>query len=283
MEPQYSVLVYSKYSQSCKRLFNIIRESGIDFSSLQLLCIDNNEIRKRIKNNKQIDVCVVPSILSIFVDGGVEKYEGEHVFNWVETIIARVKPPQQSRPPRPPQPPIQEDYEQDPQELEDEKRAQDAREYKTRQEQSYDNPQPRQAQPKPGQRSTEDSVSQRKQQPKQPKKIPARMKPIPRTDEQATSIDDILFELNETDRHRLVQQPKRIQQTDGKFLEDDSLFSGEQVDYRHEPGNVVKQDSRKSADVHGIMERAKQLAQGRDEMDTKMNDQSKRPMDARLP
>jgi hypothetical protein len=51
MEPQLSVLLYSKYSSLSKNLMDMMNRSGVDFNnkfSLQTLCIDNEEIRNRI-------------------------------------------------------------------------------------------------------------------------------------------------------------------------------------------------------------------------------------------
>ena len=51
MDPQLLVLLYSKYSSSSKNLMNMIDQSGINFTNqfaLQSLCIDNEDIRKRI-------------------------------------------------------------------------------------------------------------------------------------------------------------------------------------------------------------------------------------------
>lgn len=94
MEPQYSVLLFSKYSQNCNKLFSIMTNSGVNFSQLQSLCIDNENIRKRILDNKQFNISVVPSILSVYSNGNVETYEGVNAFNWVENIIFKLAPPQ---------------------------------------------------------------------------------------------------------------------------------------------------------------------------------------------
>jgi hypothetical protein len=90
MNQQYSVLFYSQYSPNCKRILSLIESSSIDFTSLLNLsnvCIDNVQIRNRILKSKNIKINSVPCILTIYPDGGVEKYEGSHTFNWVEEII----------------------------------------------------------------------------------------------------------------------------------------------------------------------------------------------------
>jgi hypothetical protein len=97
MEQQLSVLLYSKYSQHSKRLMDMIQNSPIDLTSdnvgLNFICIDNKDIRLRIVKSKQLDINVVPCILIVYKDGGVEKYDGANAFQWVEEIIIKLSPP----------------------------------------------------------------------------------------------------------------------------------------------------------------------------------------------
>ena len=70
-----------------------IEASGVnfyDFTKSQLVCIDNEEVRDRIANNKEIDIEAVPCVLNIFNDGNVEKYEGLDAFKWVEQIVSKL-------------------------------------------------------------------------------------------------------------------------------------------------------------------------------------------------
>lgn len=107
MEPQFSVLLYSKYSPYCKQITTMLEQSKVQIP-LQPLCIDNEKIRSRIINNPDIEIKSVPTILLLFQDGGVEKYEGGTAFNWVEEIIKRLSPPPPPPPSSPPSPhPIQ--------------------------------------------------------------------------------------------------------------------------------------------------------------------------------
>lgn len=95
MEFNSCILLYSKYSVSSKKLMDFITSSGIDLTSLiklQLLCIDNEEVRKRIIKNKQIGITSVPSLLLIYPDGGLEKYDCEAVFKWFEQVIKKITP-----------------------------------------------------------------------------------------------------------------------------------------------------------------------------------------------
>ena len=90
MEQNFSVLLYSKYSDTSKQIMNAMNSSGVDFFKigLQNLCIDNKEIRNRIIQNKQINITSVPCILVVFSDGIIEKYEGVHCFKWIDEIIS---------------------------------------------------------------------------------------------------------------------------------------------------------------------------------------------------
>ena len=92
MEKQYTALLYSKYSKHCTDLINRIDLSNIDFTKetkLLPVCIDNDEIRKKIISSTNIEIHSVPTVLIIYEDGGVEKYENNDAFNWVEEIIKR--------------------------------------------------------------------------------------------------------------------------------------------------------------------------------------------------
>jgi hypothetical protein len=94
MEPQTTVFIHSKYSESCRKLLDIIQQCKVDFNFIQLLCIDNEDVRRRIKQNEKIKVEVVPCILSIYQGGNVEKFDGEYAFAWVQDIIQRLTPPE---------------------------------------------------------------------------------------------------------------------------------------------------------------------------------------------
>jgi hypothetical protein len=93
-EPSFSTLIYSKYSPNSTKFLELIKNSGVDFTNLlklELLCIDNQTVRNRILKNTKIDVKSVPCVLLVFPDGSIEKYDGDHVFNWASTIISNHK------------------------------------------------------------------------------------------------------------------------------------------------------------------------------------------------
>ena len=97
MEFNSCILLYSKYSVSSKKLMDFITLSGLDLTfliKLQVVCIDNEEVRKRIIKNKQIGITSVPSLLLIYPDGGLEKYDYDAVFRWFEEVIKKLTPKQ---------------------------------------------------------------------------------------------------------------------------------------------------------------------------------------------
>lgn len=87
------IILYSKYSNNCKKLMDIVRNTIINFENTELsnICIDNKDIRKKILKSKTLLVKAVPCILILYPDGGVEKYEGGTAFRWVEEIINKKK------------------------------------------------------------------------------------------------------------------------------------------------------------------------------------------------
>lgn len=110
MNQQLCVLLYSKYSPNCKNFMDMLKQSPVDFTDviqLNPLCIDNEDIRASIMRSNNIDVQVVPCVLLVYPDGGVEKYEGETAFQWAEEIVRKHAPPP---PPivyhQPPPPPV---------------------------------------------------------------------------------------------------------------------------------------------------------------------------------
>lgn len=92
MSIKFTILLYSKYSKISSNLISTINQYQsifVENFNMKTLCIDNEHTRKRILNSKKINITYVPSILVIYEDGGVEKYENNDAFNWVEEIIKR--------------------------------------------------------------------------------------------------------------------------------------------------------------------------------------------------
>jgi hypothetical protein len=99
MDPNISILMYSKYSQQCIKLIELInKDNFLEATKLKLVCIDNEKIRKRILKSKKIKVNSVPCMLLFFSNGNVEKHDGVNLFNWVYSTIEKINPSIQKQP-----------------------------------------------------------------------------------------------------------------------------------------------------------------------------------------
>ena len=83
------VLFWSKYSSSCKKLLGEMKSYG---AMIETVCVDNPKIRKRIATNPNLQITVVPTLLSIYQNGVVEKYEGEKVFQLLYEAFSKSEP-----------------------------------------------------------------------------------------------------------------------------------------------------------------------------------------------
>lgn len=92
-EKSVPILLYSKYSDSCKSLSSLITQELISKINLQLLCIDNEKVRQRIRNSEKLNVSIVPTILVFYPSGFVEKYEGDIAHSYIKEIIRIMTPP----------------------------------------------------------------------------------------------------------------------------------------------------------------------------------------------
>lgn len=280
MESQFSVLLYSKYSSLSKSLMNMIQTSGVDFTtkfSLQPLCIDNEEIRARVLKNTQLQVTTVPCLLIIFPDGGIEKYDGARVFEWVEGIIRQFAPP-------PPPPPVrQQPYVPSEEEKWRMKQAQQAREQERIQNErkrvaeenrrKYHEKYEEERPPSPErerQRSPSPPPPMRRRRVRKESPEPRRQEP------DVTSIDDLDdFPSDEdddvaADRYRSRRPVGRIRTDEGNYEEGKELFQGPPLNMRRARRSAVKGEShtgndaksQKSAD---LMAKAKAMAKGRED------------------
>jgi hypothetical protein len=95
MEPLLVTLLWSKYSPHCKNLLDGISTAPIDLTStigLQMVCVDNEEVRNRVFSSEKFDITAVPCILVSFQDGVIEKYCGSAAFRWTEEQIRQHSP-----------------------------------------------------------------------------------------------------------------------------------------------------------------------------------------------
>ena len=72
------VLFWSKYSNNCKKLLALMNEHNFNIENV---CVDNKDIRSRIINDNRIKLTKVPTILTLYDTGVIEKYEGNRAFD----------------------------------------------------------------------------------------------------------------------------------------------------------------------------------------------------------
>lgn len=251
MEPQFSVLLYSKYSPQSKKILDIIQSSPVNLEqvvSLQTLCIDNEKIRKRIHQNKQIDITSVPCILVIFPDGGIEKYDGITVFQWIEEMLHKFTPP----PPPPPQKSLQQ------LQIEEQQRQKIIQQKKKKLVES--------------QREREKLIQKKKYERHLNKNNQVSEQEI---ENSYTNIDDLDSEeevdsqdsdRKQNDRYRHRKSIGSITEDSGNYTQDDNLLGGYQPDNRQAKKSDVKQpvdaSQKKTLD---LMAKAKEMEKDRHE------------------
>ena len=64
------VLLYSKYSQSCNQLLSAMERFG---AKIAMVCLDNKEVRERVMKDSRLKITVVPTLLSLYDSGVVER------------------------------------------------------------------------------------------------------------------------------------------------------------------------------------------------------------------
>lgn len=104
MDYQVAILLYSNYSNYSKQLLANLNTVPLDMLKLQTICVDNEHVRKRILKSKTINITMIPALLLVYNNGGVEKYDGQNVFNIIQALIQKYLPPPPPPPP-PPEPP----------------------------------------------------------------------------------------------------------------------------------------------------------------------------------
>lgn len=82
------IIIYSKFSPSCKKLFELITNK----SDFELVCIDHPKIRNRITKDTKICIKMVPTILICHENGKIEKYEGINSFKLIQKDVVEKLP-----------------------------------------------------------------------------------------------------------------------------------------------------------------------------------------------
>lgn len=110
MATQKCIVVYSKYSPNSSNFIASINQNmGLlaPYASIDFLCADSAEMRKRITSNKQFSIQQFPTALLMMPDGVVQTYEGADAFAWLHEVVSKLTPPP---PPQtlvePPPPPV---------------------------------------------------------------------------------------------------------------------------------------------------------------------------------
>jgi len=253
-----TVLLYSKYSNCTNKLIEEIKKSGVNTApfKIQMLCVDNSKIRNRILKNKQIDVSTIPCLLLIYQDGGIEKFDGNHIFDWFRELIRKSRPVEQvSR--------IQQVEQVEPvEQVNRVEPAQVDREMLRKRREEEEN-----------RRKYEERINEKSEQKNTQEAKPRRRKQIKQEldEDNKTSIDD-LPDLE--DRHSSIRPPPSIRKDSGNYDRDSDLFQGSPPDMRKSKKSAIKPvESSKNSD---ILQKAKEMAKGREEDSTQVH--AKRPI-----
>jgi thiol-disulfide isomerase/thioredoxin len=85
------ILLLSKYSENCNKMINMMKSSGINFSFIETIFVDNARLRQSILDKKDYNITTVPTILVFKDNYKVEKYDGVNAFQWVEKTVENLK------------------------------------------------------------------------------------------------------------------------------------------------------------------------------------------------
>lgn len=292
MDSQFSVLLFSKYSDNCKKLFEYIKASKIDENilaqKLKLLCIDNENLREIISSDDKLEIKVVPTILSVYANGSVEKFEADHVFSWINNLINNLNPnPNPNLNSNPNLNPNQGIYQSEssinqnftPNKLSGQEKKQKRVKEISELSESSDNEEDlknlnnlRKTQKK----SEINNISS-----KQPNKTTLnyidtnikkskKNRKIIRNDDSEESFDTKRDESFNDDRHKTIPPPPRIRKDEsGEYIEDSSLFSDEILENRSQPSNVIRSSDK--VNESSIASRAKSILKERDNIEQEIN------------
>lgn len=84
MDPEYIILLYSKYSPQCQRITDVLKHSPHPY--IKPVCIDNKQIRFNIISSNY-NITSVPCVLLVYPDKTIEKYESPNLTDWLFKLI----------------------------------------------------------------------------------------------------------------------------------------------------------------------------------------------------
>ncbi len=88
-EPDYMIVLYSKYSSKCQKFMEIFTKNPVPY--IKPICVDNKIVRQQIFKSNNIRISTVPAVLLIYPQKKLEKFEGVHIFDWLlEQITANI-------------------------------------------------------------------------------------------------------------------------------------------------------------------------------------------------
>ena len=110
MNREKQVLLWSKFSPNCKNLLDTLRSYGV---LMETICIDNEKIRHTIMIDTKLRITMVPTLLNMYSNGMVEKYEGQKASDYLlgalqakPLMVNRNQPEEVQKVTAPPPPPV---------------------------------------------------------------------------------------------------------------------------------------------------------------------------------
>jgi hypothetical protein len=89
---QYTcIILHSKYSKQSTAFINTLESSPVPIN-VNLLCVDNEDIRKRMLSDNRLEISQVPCVLLIS-GNNIEKYEGPKASQWLQMMRNNITPP----------------------------------------------------------------------------------------------------------------------------------------------------------------------------------------------
>ena len=90
MNRQYCILVYSKTSPSCQKLFEYIESLPFDLmntTGITPCCADNKTMRDSLLT---IGVEVVPTLMTKYFNRSQQQIQGDDIYSWISAIADRM-------------------------------------------------------------------------------------------------------------------------------------------------------------------------------------------------
>jgi hypothetical protein len=84
-----TVVLYSQNSQKSKELLSMLSSRNYSLQNITPVCIDDPKIRERVLSSRNIRITVVPTVLILYFDGGVEQYDGSMAFSFLESSLVK--------------------------------------------------------------------------------------------------------------------------------------------------------------------------------------------------